>query len=81
MFIPVILTKSERRRSEGAWKYPEDFSLSIRHQGILTIPRQLLGMIHHHGFLILSLFLVPPTPKCAASRSDTSVRAWVYSCR
>ncbi len=26
MFIPVILTKSERRRSEGAWKDPEDFS-------------------------------------------------------
>jgi len=26
MFIPVILPKSERRRSEDAWKGPEDFS-------------------------------------------------------
>jgi hypothetical protein len=77
MFIPVILTKSERRRSEGAWKLsrlagvrarrrnpersrgspsaPEDFSLSILDQGVLT-PRPLLGTFHHHRFLILSLF-------------------------
>ena len=40
---------------QGAPKDPEDFSSSILHQGVLTIPRLLLGTFHHHGFLKLSL--------------------------
>jgi hypothetical protein len=33
---PVVLTKSERRWSEDAWKDPEEFSSAMLPQGILT---------------------------------------------
>jgi hypothetical protein len=44
-----------RAQSRELTKDPEDFSSFILHQGVLTIPRLLLGMVHHHAFLTLSL--------------------------
>jgi hypothetical protein len=81
MFIPVILTKSERRRSEGAWKDHEDFSLSILDQGVLTIPRPLSGMDPSSWFSYTQLFSHAADAQIQSFRSETSVRARVYSCR
>lgn len=40
LFVADIPTKSERRRSEAAWKDPENFPSATLHQGVLT--RQFL---------------------------------------
>lgn len=37
----VILTKSERRGSEDAWKDPGNFSLAMLHQGVLTTTQSI----------------------------------------
>src|SRR6476661_2753072 len=44
----LFQTQTLEREVEGSRGF---FLLSILHQGVLTIPRLLLGTIHHHGFL------------------------------